>query len=76
VGKELALSESSVLSLNIRMNTTGGRLLTPIAEFSVDLQNITNAQNVLLQRYQPRTNSIATEFQQGFFPVPTFRWTW
>lgn len=119
VGKEVQLTESSVLALNIRLSTTGGRLLTPIdveasalrreavfdqdrafserqtpyfrtdvklgyrvdlggstIEFSVDLQNVTNAQNVFLQRYQPRTNSIATEFQQGFFPVPTFRWTW
>lgn len=44
-------------------------------EFSVDLQNVSNAENVFLQRYNPRTNTIATEFQQGFLPVPTFRLT-
>lgn len=44
-------------------------------EFSVDLQNITNNKNVFQQSYNPKTNSIVTEYQQGFFPVPTFRMT-
>lgn len=44
-------------------------------EFTVDIQNITDNQNIFLQRYNPRTNTIATEYQQGFFVVPTFRWT-
>ncbi len=44
-------------------------------EFSVDLQNVTNNKNVFQQTYNPRSNSIVTEYQQGFFPVPTFRFT-
>jgi hypothetical protein len=44
-------------------------------ELTVDVQNVTNNQNIFLQRYNPRTNTIATEYQQGFFVVPTFRWT-
>jgi hypothetical protein len=44
-------------------------------ELTVDVQNVTNNQNIFLQRYNPRTNTIATEYQQGSFVVPTFRWT-
>ncbi len=44
-------------------------------EFSIDLQNVTNHKNVFQQRYNRRTGLIQTEYQQGFFPVPTFRWT-
>ncbi len=44
-------------------------------EFALDLQNVTNNQNVFTQTYNPRTGGITTEYQQGFFPVPTFRWT-
>ncbi|MCX6141446.1 MAG: TonB-dependent receptor [Candidatus Kapabacteria bacterium] len=44
-------------------------------EFALDLQNVTNHQNVFLERYNPRTGGITTEYQQGFFPVPTFKWT-
>jgi hypothetical protein len=44
-------------------------------EFALDLQNVTNNKNVFMQSYNPRTNSISTEYQQGFFPVPTFRYT-
>jgi hypothetical protein len=44
-------------------------------ELTLDIQNVTDNQNVILQRYNPRTNTIATEFQQGFFVIPTFRWT-
>lgn len=44
-------------------------------EFSLDLQNLTNHQNVFSQTYDPYTNTIVTEYQQGFFPVPTFKLT-
>ena len=44
-------------------------------EFFVDLQNVTNHKNVFQQSYNPRTNSLVTQYQQGFFPVPTFRMT-
>lgn len=44
-------------------------------EIAVDLQNITNSQNIFSQNYNPRTNSVATQYQQSFFPVPFVRFT-
>jgi hypothetical protein len=44
-------------------------------EYAIDLQNVTNHQNVFRQDYNRRTNSIVTEYQQGFFPVPFVRYT-
>jgi hypothetical protein len=44
-------------------------------EFAIDLQNVTNHKNVFTQSYDPISESVVTEYQQGFFPVPTFRVT-
>lgn len=44
-------------------------------EIAVDLQNVTNQQNVFSQSYNYRTNSIVTQYQQAFFPVPFVRFT-
>lgn len=44
-------------------------------EFSVDLQNVTNHKNIFSQGYNKYKNSVSYEYQQGFFPVPTFRYT-
>ncbi len=44
-------------------------------EFSIDFQNITNHKNIFYQSYDRRTNSVGTIYQQGFFPVPLFRYT-
>ena len=44
-------------------------------EFAVDLQNVSNHQNVFNRQYNRRTNKIVTEYQQGFFPVPFVRYT-
>jgi hypothetical protein len=44
-------------------------------EFGVDFQNITNHQNIFAQGFDRRRNRITTEYQQGFFPVPMFRYT-
>jgi hypothetical protein len=44
-------------------------------EFAVDLQNVTNNQNIFSQSYNPRTNTVVTQYQQGFFPVPFVRFT-
>ena len=44
-------------------------------EFAVDLQNLTNHQNIFSQGYNKTRNVISTEYQQGFFPVPMFRYT-
>jgi hypothetical protein len=44
-------------------------------EISLDLQNVTNNKNIFSQSYNPRTNSVATQYQQAFFPVPFMRFT-
>jgi hypothetical protein len=44
-------------------------------EVALDLQNLTNNENVFMQSYNPRTNSVVTQYQQSFFPVPYVRFT-
>ncbi len=44
-------------------------------EASLDLQNLTNRENIFSQIYNPRTNSIVDQYQQSFFPVPYLRLT-
>ena len=44
-------------------------------EVSLDLQNIFDTKNIFAQDYNPRTNSIVTQYQQSFFPVPYVRFT-
>jgi hypothetical protein len=44
-------------------------------EISLDLQNVTGNRNIFSQTYNPRTNTIANQYQQGFFPVPFVRYT-
>jgi len=39
------------------------------AEFAFDVQNITNNKNILMQSYNPKTNSIRTDYQLGLFYV-------
>jgi hypothetical protein len=44
-------------------------------EIAIDLQNITNNQNVFQQSYNPRTQRIGTAYQQGFLPIPFYKLT-
>jgi hypothetical protein len=44
-------------------------------ELSMDFQNITNNQNIFSQSYNPRTNTVVTQYQQSFFPVPYLKFT-
>ena len=44
-------------------------------EFALDLQNITNRQNEFARIYNPRSNTVQTQYQIGFFPVPQYRIT-
>lgn len=44
-------------------------------ELALDLQNLTNNKNVFDQSYDRRTGKMVTTYQQGFFPVPTIRYT-
>ncbi len=58
------------LRLGYRIELSGSTM-----EFSVDIQNISNHKNIFTQNYDAATSSIVTQYQQGFFPVPTFRYT-
>lgn len=42
-------------------------------EFSVDLQNVTNNQNIFTQNYNARTGEINRTYQIGLFPVIQYR---
>lgn len=42
-------------------------------EFAMDLQNLTNQQNVYQRQFIPETNSYKTFYQSPFFPMFTFR---
>ena len=44
-------------------------------EIALDLQNVSGNQNIFSQTYNPRTNAIVNQYQQGFFPVPYVRYT-
>ena len=44
-------------------------------EFALELENLTNNQNVFNESYDVRTGKKVTNYQQGFFPVPLFRYT-
>lgn len=39
------------------------------AEFAFDVQNLTSKENILMQSYDPNTNSIRTDYQLGLFYV-------
>jgi hypothetical protein len=44
-------------------------------ELGIDLQNITDSKNVFAEQYNRRKGAIVTQYQQGFLPVPSLRWT-
>jgi hypothetical protein len=44
-------------------------------EIAIDLQNITNHQNIFQQSFNPRTGKVNTTYQQGFLPIPFYRLT-
>jgi hypothetical protein len=44
-------------------------------ELGIDLENITNHQNLFMQTYNKRSQTIVSQYQQGFLPVPYFRFT-
>lgn len=44
-------------------------------EIAIDLQNLTNHQNVFMQAYNPRSGRIGTAYQQSFLPIPFYRLT-
>ncbi len=42
-------------------------------ELSIQLQNISDQQNVFTRQYNPRTGQITDRYQLGFFPVPQYK---
>ncbi|MFN5629565.1 MAG: hypothetical protein ACK48W_09800, partial [Bacteroidota bacterium] len=44
-------------------------------ETGIDIQNITNRQNIFQQGYNQITNSIATQYQTGLLPIPFVKFT-
>ena len=42
-------------------------------EFSMDLQNVANIKNIFRKVYNPRTNTLNNEYQQGLFILPQYR---
>lgn len=44
-------------------------------EIALDMQNVTNNQNVFSKYYDRRTGKIVTVYQQSFFPVPMIKYT-
>lgn len=44
-------------------------------ELAIDLQNLTNHQNIFGQYYDARKAKIVTTYQQSFFPIPMIRYT-
>ncbi|MBC8173204.1 MAG: TonB-dependent receptor [Chitinophagales bacterium] len=44
-------------------------------EFAIDVQNVTNRENPLFQRYNPAEGEINTVYQIGIFPIPQYKIT-
>lgn len=44
-------------------------------EFSLDLQNVTDNENIFRQDWNARQQRVTNNYQQGFFPVPFIRFT-
>ena len=42
-------------------------------EWAIDLQNVTNHQNLYSESYNPRTQSLSSDYQTGFFPMFLYR---
>ena len=44
-------------------------------EWGIDVQNVTNRQNIFNQSYDVDTNTYSTSTQTGLFPIPFYRIT-
>jgi len=58
------------MKINYRVNKKG---LTH--EWSLDIQNVFNNQNIFRQTYNPITEQIVESYQLGIFPIPQYRLT-
>ncbi len=72
--EERAFSEKSDAYLRADLKITyriNARKVTH--ELGINLQNVTDNQNEFSKIYNPRTNTVQTRYQMGFFPVPQYR---
>ncbi|MFN9323758.1 MAG: carboxypeptidase regulatory-like domain-containing protein [Flavobacteriales bacterium] len=53
------------VKFGIRINGKGGKVSH---QFFVDLQNITDRENIFVERYNPVTDRVSPVYQNGFFP--------
>lgn len=44
-------------------------------EIAIDLNNVFNTQNIWNQQYSAKTNTVKTEYQMGFLPIPMYKCT-
>jgi len=58
------------VKFGFRLNSKKGKVSH---QFFVDLQNVTNRENVFVERYNPVTDEINTVTQTGFFPDFMYR---
>jgi hypothetical protein len=42
-------------------------------EFAMDLQNVTDNNNILMQSYDKSRNVVKYEYQSGFYPMALYR---
>lgn len=55
-------------SMNVRLSFTLNRPKFNVC-WSMDFQNITNHKNIFMQRFDPTSGEVKTEYQLGFIPV-------
>jgi hypothetical protein len=58
------------VKFGIRINGKGGKVSH---QFFVDLQNVTNRENIFVERYNPVTDRVSPVYQNGFFPDFMYR---
>ena len=58
------------VKFGIRINGKGGKVSH---QFFVDLQNITDRENIFVERYNPVTDRVSPVYQNGFFPDFMYR---
>lgn len=60
--------------INVRITfKTNAKNADMSQEWGLDLQNLTNHQNIFQQDWDTNTNSLRTYYQQGFMPMMTYR---
>lgn len=58
------------VKFGIRINGKGGKVSH---QFFVDLQNVTDRENIFVERYNPVTDRVSPVYQNGFFPDFMYR---